>query len=55
MGIAQDQGSPLRLYSLSRQLLECRTAYYDELNRAQRGSGDVTEWVAWFATQQPAT
>jgi hypothetical protein len=20
--------------------------YYDELNRAQRGSGDVTEWVA---------
>lgn len=51
MAIAQDQGSPLRLYSLSRQLLECRTAYYDALNRAQRGSGDVTEWVAWFASQ----
>jgi Fic family protein len=54
MAIAQDQVSPLRLYSLSRQLLECRTAYYDELNRAQRGSGDVTEWVAWFATQVSA-
>jgi Fic family protein len=51
MAIAQDQGNPLRLYSLSRQLLESRAAYYDALNRAQRGTGDVTEWVEWFATQ----
>ena len=51
MAIAQDQGSPLRLYSLSRQLLERREAYYDALNRAQRGTGDVTEWVDWFAQQ----
>jgi Fic family protein len=51
MAIAQDQGSPLRLYSLSRQLLECRTAYYDALNGAQRGTGDVTGWVAWFVRQ----
>jgi Fic family protein len=51
MAIAQDMGSPLRLYSLSRQLLESRAAYYDALNRAQRGTGDVTEWVAWFVTQ----
>jgi Fic family protein len=51
MAIAQDQGSPLRLYSLSRQLLECRATYYDTLNRAQRGSGDATEWVAWFVEQ----
>lgn len=51
MAIAQDQGHPLRLYSLSRQLLAARTEYYDELNRAQRGSGDASSWVAWFATQ----
>ncbi len=51
MAIAQDQGSPLRLYSVSRQLLERRSAYYDALNRAQRGGGDVTEWVAWFVAQ----
>jgi Fic family protein len=51
MAIAQDQGSPLRLYSLSRQLLESRAAYYDALNHAQRGTGDVTEWVEWFARQ----
>lgn len=51
MAIAQDQGSPLRLYSLSRQLLESRAAYYDALNAAQRGTGDVTAWVTWFAQQ----
>ena len=51
MVLAQDQASPLRLYSLSRQLLESRAAYYDELNTAQRGTGDVTGWVVWFASQ----
>lgn len=51
MAIAQDQRAPVRLYSLSRQLLESRRAYYNELNRAQRSTGDITEWVAWFATQ----
>lgn len=51
MAIAQDQGNPLRLYSLSRQLLESRGAYYDALNHAQRGTGDVTVWVEWFATR----
>jgi Fic family protein len=51
MAIAQDQGRPLRLYSLSRQLLESRTGYYDALNRAQHGSGDMTDWIQWFAGQ----
>ncbi len=51
MAIAQDQGHPLRLYSLSRQLLAARRDYYDELNHAQRGDGDASRWVQWFATQ----
>lgn len=51
MAIAQDHGSPMRLYSLSRQLLESRAAYYDALNHAQRGTGDVTDWVGWFVQQ----
>ena len=51
MAIAQDHRSPVRLYSLSRQLLESRGAYYDALNAAQRGTGDATDWVMWFALQ----
>ncbi len=51
MAVAQDQGAPVRLYSLSRQLLETRCDYYDALNRAQCGTCDITEWVVWFAQQ----
>lgn len=51
MALAQDQGSALRLFSLSRQLLESRNDYYEALNAAQRGNGDVTDWVTWFAQQ----
>lgn len=51
MALAQDQGGNLRLYSVSRQLLEARAAYYAALNAAQHGTGEVTAWVAWFAGQ----
>lgn len=51
MAIAQDQRATVRLYSLSRQLLESRKGYYDALNAAQRGTGDATDWVVWFAQQ----
>lgn len=51
MAIAQDHRGAVRLYSLSRQLLESRGGYYDALNAAQRGTGDATEWVVWFAQQ----
>ena len=49
--LAQDSNAPARLYSFSRQLLENRAAYYDELNTAQCGTLDVTQWVVWFAGQ----
>jgi Fic family protein len=51
MAIAQDHRATVRLYSLSRQLLESRKAYYDALNSAQLGTGDATDWVMWFAQQ----
>jgi Fic family protein len=51
MAIAQDHRSPPRLYSLSRELLESRRGYYDALNEASTGTGDVTGWVAFFAQQ----
>ncbi|CAG9185784.1 hypothetical protein LMG32289_06105 [Cupriavidus pampae] len=51
MAMAQHLRQPVRLYSLSRQLLTFRSAYYDALNSAQRGETDVTAWVQWFARQ----
>jgi Fic family protein len=51
MALAQHFHPPMRLYSLSRQLLASRSGYYDALNAAQRGDLDVTAWVGWFARQ----
>ena len=49
MAMAQDRGAAPRLVSLSRQLMQSRAAYYDALNAAQRGNGDASAWVQWFA------
>ncbi|WP_237380913.1 Fic family protein [Cupriavidus sp. SW-Y-13] len=54
MAMAQHLRQPVRLYSLSRQLLSSRAAYYDALNQAQRSQTDVTAWVQWFAHQSTA-
>lgn len=54
LALAQHLRQPVRLYSLSRQLLAARSAYYDALNLAQRGGCDVTEWVLWFGSQWAA-
>ncbi|QBR04429.1 Fic family protein [Paraburkholderia pallida] len=51
MAMAQHLRQPVRLYSLSRQFLTYRSAYYDALNQAQRSNTDVTVWVQWFARQ----
>lgn len=48
MALAQDERTGRRLYSLSAQVGRERDAYYYSLERAQRGRGDVTEWVLWF-------
>ncbi|MDH0865225.1 Fic family protein [Mitsuaria sp. GD03876] len=51
LAIAQHLRPPMRLISLSRQLLTSRRAYYDALNEAQLGTLDVTPLVRWFARQ----
>jgi Fic family protein len=35
-------------YSLSSQIHKERLAYYEILERTQKGHGDYTEWLAWF-------
>ncbi|MHB8322315.1 MAG: Fic family protein, partial [Acidithiobacillus sp.] len=46
--LARADGSPRRFYSLSAQIQRERRAYYDILERTQKRSMDVTEWLAWF-------
>jgi Fic family protein len=54
MALAQDERQPMRLFSLSAQLLRERNAYYTALEKAQRGSLDVTDWLAFFLAQVQA-
>lgn len=46
--LARADGSPQRFYSLSAQIQRERKAYYDILERTQKGTMDVTEWLVWF-------
>lgn len=46
--LARADGSPQRFYSMSAQIRNERKKYYDMLERSQRGSLDVTEWLMWF-------
>jgi Fic family protein len=48
MALAQDEKLPARYYSISSQIMADRTAYYEVLERTQKGDGDVTEWLLWF-------
>jgi Fic family protein len=46
--LARGDASPLRFYSVSAQVQRERKAYYDILERTQKGDLEVTEWLLWF-------
>jgi Fic family protein len=46
--LARADGCPQRFYSLSAQIQRESTNYYDILERTQKGTMDVTEWLMWF-------
>ena len=48
MALAQDEKLPMRYYSLSSQIMEERDEYYRALEKCQKSSGDLTEWLQWF-------
>lgn len=48
MALAQDEHSSTRYYSLSRQIMADRDAYYDVLEATNLGDGDITLWLDWF-------
>jgi Fic family protein len=46
--LTRADGSPHRFYSLSAQIQRERNDYYDILEKTQKGTLDVTAWLAWF-------
>ena len=48
MALAQDDRQSIRYYSLSSQIMAERDAYYNVLERCQKGNGDITDWFSWF-------
>lgn len=48
MILAKNDNSQYRFYSMSSQIQKNRKAYYDILEKTQKGSMDITKWIEWF-------
>ena len=48
MALSRADGSQDRFYSMSSRIEAERQEYYVQLESAQRGSLDITSWLAWF-------
>lgn len=48
MALARSEQTAYRFYSLSAQIESERRAYYDILEKSQKGTMDVTSWLEWF-------
>ena len=48
MSLGRADGTKERCYSMSSQIESERREYYRQLEAAQRGTLDVTEWLVWF-------
>lgn len=46
--LSRSDNSSQRFYSMSNQIQIERKKYYSILEKAQRGSGDLTDWLEWF-------
>ena len=48
MALARSENSSQRFYSMSAQIRLEREAYYEILERTQKGTLDITSWMEWF-------
>ena len=48
MTLAQAEGIPDRFYSLSNQIEAERKHYYENLEKQQHASPEITQWLDWF-------
>jgi Fic family protein len=46
--LARSENCAQRFYSMSAQIRKERSAYYDILEKTQKGGLDITSWLAWF-------
>jgi len=46
--LAQAERQSVRFYSLSEAIMARRQAYYDRLERTQKGDLNITPWLDWF-------
>jgi Fic family protein len=48
MQLARADKTPQRFYSMSAQIRIERNEYYNMLEKTQKGTLDITEWIEWF-------
>jgi Uncharacterized conserved protein len=48
MLLARSDEQSYRFYSMSTQIRKERNSYYDILEKTQKGSLDITDWLEWF-------
>ena len=48
MLLARSDGSPRRFYTMAGYIAANRKDYYEAIERAQKGTPDVTQWLSWF-------
>ncbi len=48
MILARSDDSKFRFYSMSSQIQKNRKSYYEILEKTQKGSMDITNWLIWF-------
>lgn len=48
MLLARSDKSVKRFYSMSAQIRLDRKAYYEQLEKTQKGNSDITNWIVWF-------
>ena len=55
LAMAQAEHQSVRFYAMAATIMENRKAYYDVLEKTQRGDVDITNWLKWFVTMLKLT
>lgn len=48
MALSQAEDSSMRFFSVSHQISKDKKQYYDILEKTQKGSCDITDWILWY-------